>query len=414
MPKLFKITLLTLSVAFVLFAFAGYNLRSVRADDNSAGAYRQINVYSEVLQRIQSDYVVDPNIDAVTNGALRGLLESLDSDSSYLSPADYKIYKAGPSGTAQVGLNVAKRFGYATIVSVLVDSPADKANLNDGDILESIGPTSTRDVPPAMVQLMLEGQPGTQVTLSVIRPQSATPEKITLTRAVVPLGATADTQYENNSIVELKPSTIDKERVQEIEQRMKAMPKDGNRKILLDLRDVASGDVNEAMRLANFFLDKGTIATLEGQKFPKQTFTADPARAINTTAPLAVLVNRGTAGPAEIVAAAIEGNHRGDLVGEKTFGEGVQQKTIELPEGAALILTVAKYETPDGSVIEDAGITPTVTVAGADESAAIDDEDEDEAPAATLTKAAPEPVQAAKPKMDDQLSKALDLLKLKS
>jgi carboxyl-terminal processing protease len=251
------------------------------------------------------------------------------------------------------------------------------------------------------------------VTLSVIRPQSATPEKVTLIRTVVPLGATADTQYENNSIVELKPSTIDKERVQEIELRMKAMPKDGNRKILLDLRDVASGDVNEAMRLANFFLDKGTIATLEGQKFPKQTFTADPAKAINTTAPLAVLVNRGTAGPAEIVAAAIEGNHRGDLVGEKTFGEGVQQKTIELPEGAALILTVAKYETPDGSVIEDAGITPTVTVAGADESAAMD-EDEDEAPAATLTKAAPQPVQAAKPKMDDQLSKALDLLKLKS
>ncbi len=125
---------------------------------------------------------------------------------------------------------MAKRFGYATIVSVQPDSPADKANLNDGDIIESIGSTSTRDVPPAMVQLMLEGQPGTQVTLSVIRPQSATPEKITLTRAAVSLGATADTQYENNSIVELKPSTIDKERVQQIEIRVKAMPKDGNRR----------------------------------------------------------------------------------------------------------------------------------------------------------------------------------------
>jgi len=414
MPKIFKITLLTLSVALVLFAFAGYNLHSVHADDNSAGAYRQINVYSEVLQRIQSDYVVDPNIDAVTNGALRGLLESLDSDSSYLTAADYKIYKAGPTGSAQVGLNVAKRFGYATVVSVLTDGPADKANLNDGDIIESIGSTSTRDIAPAMIQLMLQGQPGTPVTLSVIRPQSATPDKITLTRALVPLGATADSQYENNSIVELKPSTIDKERVQEMELRIKAMPKDGNRKILLDLRDVASGDVNEAIRLANFFLAKGTIATLEGQKFPKQTFTADPSKAINTTAPLAVLVNRGTAGPAEIVAAAIEGNNRGDVVGEKTFGEGVQQKTIELPEGAALILTVAKYETPDGKVIEDTGITPTVAVASSDETAAVDEDDEDEAPAATLTKAAPEPKPVTAPKMDDQLSKALDLLKLKS
>ena len=407
MPKILKISLLTFSVALVLFAFAGYNLRTVHADD---GAYRQINVYSEVLQRIQSDYVVDPNIDLVTNGALRGLLESLDSDSSYLTAADYTIYKAGPSGKAQVGINVAKRFGYATVVSVLTDSPADKANLNDGDIIESIGPTSTRDIAPAMIQLMLEGQPGSTVTLSVIRPNHATPEKIKLTRAEVAIGATADEQYENNSIVELKPSTLDKERVQEIEQRLKAMPKDGNRKILLDLRDVASGDVNEALKLANFFLAKGTLATLEGQKFPKQTFTADPAKAINTTAPLAVLVNRGTAGPAELVAAAIEDNKRGDVVGEKTFGEGVQQKTIELPEGAALILTVAKYETPDGKVIEDEGITPTVLVASADETASIDD-DEDAAPAPAAT---PAPVAAAKPKMDDQLSKALDLLKLKS
>jgi len=410
MPKILKISLLTFSVALILFAFAGYNLRSVHADDGSAGAYRQINVYSEVLQRIQSDYVVDPNIDLVTNGALRGLLESLDSDSSYLSAADYKIYKAGPSGKAQVGINVAKRFGYATVVSVLTDSPADKANLEDGDIIESIGPTSTRNIAPAMIQLMLEGQAGSSVTLSVIRPNHATPEKIKLTRAEVAIGATADEQYENNSIVELKPSTLDKERVQEIEQRLKAMPKDGNRKILLDLRDVASGDVNEALKLANFFLAKGTLATLEGQKFPKQTFTADPAKAINTTAPLAVLVNRGTAGPAELVAAAIEDNKRGDVVGEKTFGEGVQQKTIELPEGAALILTVAKYETPDGKVIEDEGITPTVLVASADETASIDD-DEDAAPAPAAT---PAPVAAAKPKMDDQLSKALDLLKLKS
>jgi len=412
MPKTFKISLLTFSVVLVVFAFAGSSLHSVRADDGTASAYRQINVYSEVLQRIQSDYVVDPNIDSVTNGALRGLLESLDSDSSYLTAADYTAYKAGPTGHAQVGINVAKRFGYATVVSVDPGSPADKQNLNDGDIIESIGSTSTRDIAPAMIRIMLEGQPGSTVTLSVIRPQRATPEKITLTRVNVELGATADTQYENNSIVQLKPSTIDKERVQEIEQRLKAMPKAGNRKILLDLRDVSTGDVDQAVKLANFFLAKGTIATLEGQKFPKQTFTAEAGKAVNTTAPLAVLVNRGTAGPSEIVAAAIEDNHRGDVVGDKTFGEGVQQKTIELPEGAALILTVAKYETPAGKVIEDEGITPTLLVASSADVASADDEDDDTAPAATP--ATPSATPAAKPKMDDQLTKALDVLKLKS
>jgi carboxyl-terminal processing protease len=314
-----------------------------------------------------------------------------------------------------VGINVAKRFGYATVVSVVAGSPADKENLNDGDIIESIGTTSTRDLAPAMIRTMLEGQPGTTVTLSVIRPQRATPEKITLTRTNVQLGATADTQYENNSIVELKPTTIDKECVQEIEQRLKAMPKAGNRKILLDLRDVSTGDVDQAVKLANLFLAKGTIATLEGQKFAKQTYTAEPGKAVNTTAPLAVLVNRGTAGPSEIVAAAIEDNKRGDVVGEKTFGEGVQQKTIELPEGAALILTVAKYETPAGKVIEDEGITPTLVVASHADMAMVDEDDEEApAPAVPAAKTAAKPAPAAQPKMDDQLTKALDVLKLKS
>jgi len=409
MPKIFKISLLTFSVGLVLFAFMGANLRSVRADEGAAGAYRQINVYSEVLQRIQSDYVVEPNIDLVTNGALRGLLESLDSDSSYLSADDYKTYKAGASGHAQVGLNVAKRFGYATIISIEPGSPADKQSLEDGDIIESIGATSTHDLPPALIGLMLEGKAGTPLTISVIRPQSAIPAKITMTRAETQFGATADAEYDNNAIVQLKPQTIDKERVQEIEQRVKAMQKDGNSKILLDLRDVSTGDMESGLRLANLFVASGTLATLEGQKFAKQTFTADPAKTVNKTAPLAVLVNRGTAGPAEVVAAAIAENKRGDVVGEKTFGEGSQQKTIEMPSGDALILTVAKYETPDGKVIEDEGITPTVLVAAADETAVIDDEDETPGVAAATPAATP-----AKPKMDDQLTKALDLLKLKS
>src|SRR6202042_1024748 len=131
------------------------------------------------------------------------------------------------------------------------------------------------------------------------------------------------------------------------------MPKAGNKKILLDLRDVAAGEMPEATRLANFFLNSGTIGSLEGQKIPKQTFVAEAAKAVNATAPVVVLTNRGTAGPAELVAAALLDNKRADLVGEKTFGEGAQQKTFELPDGAALILSVAKYESPSGKKLQD-------------------------------------------------------------
>jgi carboxyl-terminal processing protease len=350
MPKSLKISLLAISVVFVLCLFLGVNTRGVSAagDQSQDGAYRQINVYGEVLQHVQNDYVEDPNIPAVTNGALRGLLESLDADSSYLSATDYKAYKEDKGGKAQVGINVSKRYGYATVVSVVPGSPADKANLSDGDIIEAIGTRDTRDMSLAVIQLMLEGTQGSELDLAVIRPRKAKPEKVVLNRVVISEPPVSETLYDNASILYLKPYILDKDHVNEIESKLRGMSKTGTKKILLDLRDVSSGDDAEATRLANFFLQSGTIATLEGQKFPKQTFTADSSKTVNATGPLAVLINRGTAGAAEIVAAAIADNKRGDLVGERTFGEGTQQKTFELPDGGAIILSVAKYASPKG------------------------------------------------------------------
>ena len=410
MPKIPKILLLAVSVALVLTVFLGVNSNGVSAAASGQdGAYRQINVYSEVLRHIQTDYVTDPNIPAVTNGALRGLLESLDADSSYLSPEDYKAYKADQGGKAQAGINVSKRYGYATVVSVVPGGPADKAGLVDGDILEAIEGKDTRDISLAMIRLMLEGAPGSTLTVAVVRSNKAEPDKITMTRSLQALPPVDEALYENASILYLKPEVIDRDHVNEVESKLKGMQKAGNRKVLLDLRDVAAGDMTEAVRLANFLLKSGTIATLEGQKFPKQVFTADPAKTIQATAPVVVLVNRGTAGPAELVAAALLDNKRGDVVGERTFGEGAQQKTFELQNGAALILSVAKYESPDGKIIQDDGVTPDVLVAsGLDEAAGMDEE---EAPVT----AAPAPV-VKKPgvQVDEPLTKALEILKGKT
>src|SRR6202789_1614590 len=304
MPKSLKISLLAVSVALILCIFVGVNTHSVAAAGDPApqDAYNQINVYGEVLQHIQSDYVEVPNIPKVTNGALRGLLESLDADSSYLTPTDYKAYQADHGGKAQVGINVSKRYGYATVVSVVPGSPADTAGLTDGDILEAIGTEDTRSLSLAMIHLLLEGAPGSQLQMAVIGPHSAKPQKMTLNRVVVVEPAVTETQYEGTSILYLKPITLDHEHVQEIESRLKAMNKDGNKKILLDLRDVSTGDMPEAVRLTNLFVGTGTIATLEGQKFPKQIFSADASKIVNTTAPLVVLVNHGTSGPAGVVA----------------------------------------------------------------------------------------------------------------
>jgi carboxyl-terminal processing protease len=406
MSKGFKRAILAISVLLVIVVFlGGFGLSGVRAGTQSDGAYRQVGVYEEVLHKIQSDYVVEPSIANVTNGALHGLLESLDSDSSYLTPTEYTAYKAHTNeGTAQVGLNVSKRFGYATVVSVMPGSPAEREQIQDGDIIESIGGQSTREMSLAMIRLLLEGKPGTDVTFSLVRPNrgKSEPDKITLTRAAAITPSMGQQEYENSSILYLKPIVLSKERVNDIEERLRAMQKDGNKKVLLDLRDVAQGDEAQAVRLANAFLQAGTIASLEGQKVPKQTFTAESGKFI-TSAPLAVLVNHGTSGPGELVAAAILDNKRGDVVGDRTFGEGTVQKTIEMPDGSALILSVAKYESPSGKKIQDEAVTPNVVVAFNFDQYVADD-DNQQAPNAPKSES----------HADDQLNKALDLLKQKA
>ena len=289
-----------------------------------------------------------------------------------------------------MGITVSKRFGYATVVSVLPGSPADKEHLVDGDVIESIGGQSTRELSLAAIRLMLEDKPGTTVTLTVVRPRKADPDKLTLTRTNTEVSPMSEQQYENSTILYLKPGLLTAARVDEIAAKLKAVK---GRKVLLDLRDSSGGNAEQGLRLANFFVKEGTLAMLEGQKFPRQTFTADAARFI-TDAPLAVLVNRGTYGAAELTAAAIEDAKRGDVVGERTFGEGSAQKTIELPDGGALLLTVAKYESPSGKKIQDVAVTPTVVVGPA-----ADEEQEEEAPPA---------------KGDEPLNKALELLKAKN
>jgi carboxyl-terminal processing protease len=373
------------------FVMGEFGLFGVHAGADQDGAYRQMRVYAEVLKKVQTDYVTEPNINNVTTGALHGLLESLDSDSSYLTPTEYKIYKDRPTANvAQVGITVSKRFGYATIVSIQPGSPADHEHLSDGDVIESIGDQSTRELSLAVIRLMLDGKSGTTVALSVVRPRKADPDKLTLTRSVATPTPLAEQQYENSTILYLKPGQLTAARVDEIGAKIKAAG--ATRKILLDLRDSTGDDAQQGVRLANFFIKQGTLATLQGQKFPTQTFAADPAICL-TDAPLAVLVNRGTYGAAELAAAAIEDLKRGDVVGERTFGEGSVQKTIELPDGAALLLTVAKYQGPGGKKIQDEAVTPTVAVGHP-----IEDEDEDTAPT----------------KGDEPLDKALQLLKAKA
>jgi carboxyl-terminal processing protease len=395
-----KAAVLVTSFAVLLFVVAGsIGLGGVHASTND-GSYRQMQVYSEVLSRVQSEYVEDPNIPKVTDGALHGLVESLDANSSYLTAAAYKAYKAHKSeAKGEIGATVSKRFGYADVVSVLPGSPAEKAGIEDTDIFESIEGQSTRDMSLVEIRSALSGTPGSVVNVSVVRARRAEPQKMTISRDVVSIPAVSDKMLEDG-IGYIKADTLTKGKAQEIAGKIKSLEKSGAKKLVLDLRNDSDGEESEGVATANLFLNHGTITYLQGQKYPREAFNADPSKAV-TSLPVAVLVNKGTAGAAEIVAAALLENARGDVVGDKTFGDGSVQKTIDLPDGGALILSVAKYYSPSGKAIMEAAVTPNVLVADETEAVAVEDEGQE---------SAPEPEAKPKNTQDDQLHKAVEVL----
>jgi carboxyl-terminal processing protease len=395
-----KAAILVTSFAVLLFMVVG-GLGGVRASSND-GAYRQLQVYSEVLSRVNSEYVEDPNIPKVTDGALHGLLEALDPNSSYLSPKEYQDYKSKKTDAkADIGAAVSKRFGYAAVISVIPGGPADKAGIQGSDIFEAIEGHSTREMSLAGIRALLSGQPGSNITVSVVRARRAEPQKVVITRDVVTVPPVTDKVMEEG-VGYIKVDALPKGKSQEIATLIKTLQKQGAKKFVLDLRNSGEGEESEGIATANLFLNHGTITYLQGQKYPREAFTAEPNKAI-TSLPVAVLVNHGTAGPAEIVAAAILENARGDVVGDKTFGDGSVQKVIDLPDGSALILSVAKYYSPGGKAIQDTAITPNVLVADTDEDAPLPDEDQDTA--------VPDENKTKTPQQDEQLRKAIEVLK---
>jgi len=394
-----------LCVSVVIFCYAGLGHVLGRTPDDKA--YKSLTVYSEVLQKIQQDYVDEPNLHLVTSGSLHGLLESLDAQSSYLTAREYAEYKqkqaANVSGDA--GLTLSKRFGYIIVVSVLPDSPGEKAGIHSGDIFESVAGFTTRDMSVGQAMNFLRGQPGTGVKVGVIRRGKADPDEVDLVREKLGAAKIVSAKADPDILVLRLPS-LDAGRADEIRGRLLDAEKQGFHKVILDVRECGRGPVSEAIAVAKLFVSSGTLSTLRGQTVTTQVFSADPGKVV-WKAPVSLLIDPTTSGAAEVLASAMVASHRGDVVGERTFGLASEQKLISLDDGAALFLTVANYYNGDGKSILEEGVVPSEVVRASAE----DDTDtaDDENGSADAQKE-PVPPRPLTPE-DPIFRKALELLK---
>jgi carboxyl-terminal processing protease len=416
-----KFLLVLISGAIALYAAVGGLLHS-RAQQTINDSAAQMKIFESVLQHIQNDYVDEPNLEKVRAGALRGLASGLDPYSSYLTPEQVRDFRANKQNTLSgIGAEFSQVSGYLYVVSVIKGSPAEKAGLKSGDVIEYIENKATRDVSLYDAKQLLLGAADSKVNLRVIRAGEKA-QTISVPRGSYKIPQ-SEARIEAGKIGVIKVYSLDDGEAADIRGHVQEFQKQGVQKIILDLRQVAGGSISEAATVANLFIKDGTLAEVLGRENKvTKSFVADPAKFI-FDGKLVAITDLGTSGASEVVASAIEDHNRGDVVGERTFGAGTEQQLFALKNGDGLYLTVAKWSSGNGKPFladerADSGVKPTIEVKRPDALDPIDPEDvasqdESDQQNQTTPQATPKKVQP-KVQEDIQMKKALELLQDKS
>ncbi len=359
-----RLFLALVSTGLIGYIAVGSLLARVLGDTS----YGQLAIFNEVVRMVIDSYVEPVNVDRAMAGARLGMADALDGDSAYLDPEEFRLYQQAPKDAdGDVGLLLTRRFSFVMVVSARPGSPAEKAGLRPGDILKSIDDHHTRPMPAVVADRLLRGAPGSSVKLGILR-AGTDPFDVSVVRErvlpVAPSGKMLEGGTGYVQVVDFGPSVGD-----EVKARVEALKREGATRLVLDLRNAAWGAPADGAKVAELFLQGGPVAKRVGRRVDEDLLQADASHNA-WPGPLVALVGNGTAGPGEIVAAALTDAGRAKLVGERTFGRAGESKAVSLPEGG-LILTVAKYMSPKGTAIHGEGLAPTVAVA------AQRDEDED-------------------------------------
>ena len=352
-----RVIVMSITAPIVAFAILGGFLGKVMAREET---YQHLKIFDDVVNMIANYYVEDADMDKVMLGAMKGLADSLDPDSAYLTAAEVKQVESGaalPAGG--VGIELTRQY-YLRVIAARDNSPAAKAGLHTGDYIRAINDKPTREMSVWEGVRALRGAPGTKVSVTIIRGNAADPHVVELTRepepASVVTGRIAAPGVGYVRIAVIGPNTAS-----QVKSQVADLTKGGAAKLIVDVRRVSSGTIEDGLSIARLFVAKGTLAQREmkgGQKEAIAANAGDGAIAL----PAAVLIDTGTTSAAEVFASALVGNQRADLIGEHTIGRAASQKLVRLPDGAGLWLSTTRYLTPSGTPLHEKGLEPTVAV----------------------------------------------------
>jgi carboxyl-terminal processing protease len=351
-----RVWILAVSIPVIAFAVVGGYLGQAQGRDET---YKHLRVFDDVVSHVVNNYVEEVDIQLAMRGAMRGLSDALDPDSAYLTPDLVKLFEQNSAlGPADVGIELTRQY-YLRVVSARDGSPAARAGLRTGDYIRAIDGRATRDMSAYEGARLLRGAAGSKVSLLVIRTNAADPHEVVLLREL-PAGGEIATRMANPSTGYIRLVEFTAETPARLSQAISALAKTGATRFVLDLRGTARGDLDHGIAAARLFVSSGTLAVRQ-TKGQRETITAAATDGA-ITSPVVLLVDQGTAAAAELFAAALDGNGRAELVGERTLGRAARQQLVKLPDGSGLLLSSVRYLTPANAGIHERGLAPDVPV----------------------------------------------------
>jgi len=349
------------SFAFMLLVLAPDGLQAQSSEDDSVVTrLESLKKFEEVLSTIQYRYVDEVDFENVINKAIDGLLTNLDAHSDFMSKDEFSNFQTKMSGEfGGLGIVVGLRDGALTVISPIDDTPASKAGVKAGDIILKIGKKNTLDIGLNEAVSLMRGEPGSDLKLTLVRKSKKEPLVVNITRDIINVDS-VETKKIEGGYAYVKLKSFDKHAASGVAQALQDFQE--SKGIILDLRNNPGGDLFQAIDVADLFIDEGVIVSQKGKIQSENIEYEAKSVGTYTDVPVVVLVNEGSASASEIVSGALQDHKRAIVVGKSTFGKGSVQQILELGNGEAIRLTVARYYLPSGRTIQAVGIEPDVVV----------------------------------------------------